>query len=246
MFWFWLVEPEWMRMCARKSLCCANDRLHVVHTYGRSPVCVRWWICRRKTLENARPQSLQACGFSPVCTRMWTFKLLLSTNPRSQIWHLYGLTPLCLLVCKSNAPRVLNVFVQTLQLNGRSLVCVCREKREWKKLKYFRSFGRCVNAGWLTRTCACRSDWAQNDLLQYSHECSFLLPFFRLCLALLSSTSFTLDGCSLTKERFAIYFTSFLSWWWRQQRTMNRKYFRRMEYLRKNQFGVLVRLHVFQ
>lgn len=93
-------------------------------------------------------------------------------------------------------------------------VCLSGRERgwEWKKKKYFRLFGRCVNASWLTRTCACRSDWAQNDLLQYSHECSFLFPFFRLCLALLSSTSFTLDGCSLIEERFEMYFTSFLSW----------------------------------
>lgn len=68
------------------------------------PVCVRWWICNKNTLEKLRLQRLQLCGRSPlkhftvklpmtynsimytyVCVRICTFKLELSTNRRSQM-----------------------------------------------------------------------------------------------------------------------------------------------------------------
>lgn len=60
-------SPEWIRLWADKSPCCANDRLHVSQAYGFSPVWVRWWICRRNTREKLRPHLVHWCGFSPVC-----------------------------------------------------------------------------------------------------------------------------------------------------------------------------------
>lgn len=66
-------SPEWIRLCAAKSPCWANDRLHVSQAYGFSPVCVRWWICSRNTREKLRPHRVHWCGFSPVCVLIIKF-----------------------------------------------------------------------------------------------------------------------------------------------------------------------------
>lgn len=43
------------------------ERLQSSQVYGRSPVCVRWCNCNRKTRLNPRPQWRHLWGFSPVC-----------------------------------------------------------------------------------------------------------------------------------------------------------------------------------
>lgn len=188
-------SPEWIRLCAAKSPCWANDRLHVSQAYGFSPVCVRWWICSKNTREKLRPHRVHWCGFSPVCVLIiesnsnslnnsrnlckfsegniiyliWTLRLLLSTKPRLHTSHWYGLRPLCRLACKSSAPWVLNAFGHIWHWNGRSPVCIFRFYAE-KRIEFMLKLSWIErNTGKLTLVCVTSSDCVGNARSQYWH-----------------------------------------------------------------------------
>lgn len=201
---YWNFLPEWIRMCARKSLCCANERLQVSQAYGRSPVWVRWWIWRRKTRENPRPQCLHWCGFSPV----WVLcewgkeksKMKIRRNYRlSSKWNMCQITSCelsgycfrrmhdrirytgmvwhhCVVSC-ANLMR-LSFWMFSSMFCTQTVVHWCESV--WivmVRLILGKNKSKILPRCWRTRVWATNSDCAQNDLLQYSHLCTFLLLF---------------------------------------------------------------------
>ena len=106
---------EWTLWCPFKPEKQANDLLHLLQWYGRSPVCVLVWLL-----------SVTAC-----------VKLLL------QWWHLNGFSPVWMRVCVLKFEYCVNALLQNWQRNGRSPVWVRMWSRRCDDFP--KDFSQCIH-----------------------------------------------------------------------------------------------------
>lgn len=61
----------WIFLCFFRDVVDEQALLQTSHTYGFSPVCVRWCWINWPLVVNRLSQSEHLYGFSPECIRMW-------------------------------------------------------------------------------------------------------------------------------------------------------------------------------
>ena len=131
-FWQMYCGSPWVFSCLLRLWDQVNPFIQsgYEHSYGFSPVCIRW--CSFILLDDVnclrQSANVHTYGFSPVCIRWCSFILLDDVNclRQSANVHTYGFSPVCIRWCSFRLLDDVNCLRQSANVHkyGFSPVCI--------------------------------------------------------------------------------------------------------------------------